>query len=78
MSEFLRFINTETLFPFGVKIILYSGYGNSIAQGLDAGRDGGESWPRGLLVLCNFQRQMFLPGRMSVFLATTIYIGELR
>lgn len=43
MSESLRFINTETLFPFGVKIILYSGCGNSIAQGPSAGRDGGES-----------------------------------
>lgn len=43
MSESLRFINTVTLFPFGVKIIFYSGCGNSEAQGPGGDRTGGET-----------------------------------
>lgn len=40
MSESLKFINTVTLFPFGVKIILHSGCGNREAQVTSGDREG--------------------------------------
>lgn len=43
MSESLGFINTETLFSFGIKIILYSGCGKNVAQGPGGDREGGRS-----------------------------------
>lgn len=51
MSESLGFINTETLFPFGVKIILYSGHGKSVAQGPDGDREVGKRAKRRLYSL---------------------------
>lgn len=78
MSEYLRFINTVILFPFGIKIILHSGFGNSEAQGPGAERVGRETWPRGLFPPYSFQWQMLLPGRISVFPTAIMYIGALR
>lgn len=77
MSASFGFINTETLFPFLVKIILYFECGKSVAQSPGGDRDSGKSQP-GRFCIPYGSQAGGLNLRDALFLTAVIYSGELR